>query len=99
MKTRLLGFVRVFCLLAKTLLGAALVLWLAMAPLVWILRDGLAVGMIETSGVQGALKFLVGWGVPTLILVALLVATVLFERLLALSAEVEAEEAGSGQEQ
>ncbi len=56
------------CQILRITLSAALATWVAAAPLVWILRDGLAVGMVETTGARAAYKFLVGWGVPALIL-------------------------------
>jgi hypothetical protein len=66
MAIRLREAARAGCLIGKMLLIAALITWVAMAPLVWILRDGLAVGMIETTGTEAVFKFLVGWGVPAL---------------------------------
>jgi hypothetical protein len=59
---------------------AALVTWVAIAPLVWILRDGLAVGMVETTGIDAVLKFLVGWGVPALVLAIPLIGLFVVER-------------------
>jgi hypothetical protein len=59
---------RVCCLIGKVLLVVVLLNWIAAGPLVWILRDGLGPGMIETDGMHAVLKFLVGWGVPALLI-------------------------------
>ena len=82
MMTRLRVVARVGCLIGKILLMAALVTWVAMSPLVWILRDGLAVGMVETTGMEALIKFLVGWGVPALVLAVPLAGLFLIERRL-----------------
>lgn len=52
----------------KAVLVGGLVCWVAAAPLVWILRDGLGPDMVESSGFRSAYKFLLGWGVPALAL-------------------------------
>ncbi|HEY7156756.1 MAG TPA: hypothetical protein VH575_22495 [Gemmataceae bacterium] len=74
--------VRVCCLIGKIILMAVLVNWVAAAPLVWILRDGLAPGMVESVGTQAVFKFLVGWGVPALVLAVLMVGLSALERRL-----------------
>lgn len=66
----------------KVVLLALLVNWVAAAPLVWILRDGLAPGMVESVGMQAVWKFLVGWGVPALMLAAPLAGLAMLERRL-----------------
>jgi hypothetical protein len=71
---------RVCCLIGKEVLLAVLVNWVAAAPLVWILRDGLGPDMIETTGMKAAFKFLVEWGVPALIITAPLVGLSWIER-------------------
>jgi hypothetical protein len=73
----------VCCQVLRITLSAALATWVAAAPLVWILRDGLAAGMVETTGAQAAYKFLVGWGVPALILAAPLYGLSVAQRRLA----------------
>jgi hypothetical protein len=65
---RLYAVARGCCLLGKVVLLAVLVNWIAAAPLVWILRDGLGPGMIESVGIQAVLKFLIGWGIPALLI-------------------------------
>jgi hypothetical protein len=82
MAIRWSGVPRVCCLIGKVVLMAVLVTWVAAAPLVWILRDGLAPGMVETVGMQAAFKFLVGWGVPALVLAVPLLGLWLIERRL-----------------
>ncbi len=62
--------VRTCCLIGRILLLAALVNWVAAAPLVWILRDGLGPGMIESAGTNAVLRVLVLWGVPASIITA-----------------------------
>jgi hypothetical protein len=54
-------------ILIVILLGA-LVTWAAAAPIVWIVRDGLGPGMVETAWPRSVYKFLVLWGVPALVL-------------------------------
>jgi len=76
---------RVGCWSIKVVLLALLVNWIAAAPLIWILRDGLAPGMVESVGMQAVWKFLIGWGVPALMLVVPLVALWTIERRLARS--------------
>lgn len=71
---------RAGCLICRIVLLAALVNWVAAAPLVWILRDGLGPGMIESAGMKAAFKFLVGWGVPALLITAPLVGLSWIER-------------------
>lgn len=73
---------RVGCWIIKVVLLALLVNWIAAAPLVWILRDGLAPGMVESVGMQAVGKFLGGWGVPALMLATPLVGLLMLERLL-----------------
>ena len=76
------GTARICCLILRVLLTVAFATWAAAAPLVWILRDGLAPGMVETAGAQAVYKFLLGWGVPALVLVAALYGTSAAERRL-----------------
>jgi hypothetical protein len=84
MAIRWSGVARVCCLIGKIILMAVLVNWVAAAPLVWILRDGLAPGMVESVGTQAVFKFLVCWGVPALVLAVLVVGLSAIERRLTL---------------
>jgi hypothetical protein len=59
---------RVCGLILRVVLLACLVAWVAAAPLAWILRDGLKAGVVETTGLKAALKFLGLWGIPALAL-------------------------------
>jgi hypothetical protein len=61
-------------------LFAALLTWVAAAPLVWILRDGLGPDMVETDGLTSLLKFLVQWSVPAAVLAVPLVVLWVIER-------------------
>jgi hypothetical protein len=74
---------RACCLIGEVVLAAALVTWVLAAPLVWILRDGLKPGMVESTGLRAAFKFLVGWGVPALLIALPLVGLFVLERRLA----------------
>jgi hypothetical protein len=74
---------RVCCLVGWTLSGAALINWVAMAPIAWIVRDGLGPDTAQTTGLRAVLKFSVGWGVPALVLTALLAGLFVAERRLA----------------
>ena len=67
----------------KTLLIAALLVWILSAPLAWILRDGLGPGSVETGWVRGGHKFLVDWGGPALALILPLIGLSILERRLA----------------
>ena len=80
MAIRLRSLARVCCLIGKIILLALLVCWAAAAPLVWILREGLGPGMVESVGMQAAYKFLVGWGLPALVLVVPLIWLGIIER-------------------
>jgi hypothetical protein len=83
MSRRLAGVVRVCGLILQVVLLACLVAWVAAAPLAWILRDGLAVGMVETTGLQAAFTFLGLWGVPVLVLAVPALGLWLLDRWLA----------------
>lgn len=72
--------VRTCCLIGKIVLLAALVNWVAAAPIVWIVRDGLGPDMIESTGMKAALKFLIQWGVPALIIAVPLYGLTWIER-------------------
>jgi hypothetical protein len=82
MATHIRGAARVCFLAGKIVLVAALISWVAMAPLVWVLRDGLAAGMVETTGLRAVLKFSAGWGIPALVLTAFLAGLFEAERRL-----------------
>ena len=59
-----------FCLqLLMVLLGAALIVWVFCAPLVWLLRDGLGPDSHESGWGLSLWKFTLGWGVPAVLLV------------------------------
>ncbi len=73
---------RACCLAGQVALAAALLTWVAAAPLVWILRDGLGPGMVESAGARAALKFLVGWGAPALALAVPLAGLTVIQRRL-----------------
>ena len=68
--------------LLKAVLLTALIFWVLISPLVWILRDGLGPDMKETSALQSAFKFSVQWGLPALLLAAMLLGLSLIERRL-----------------
>jgi hypothetical protein len=76
--------------LLKAILIAALIFWALISPLVWILRDGLGPDMKETSGLRSAFKFSVQWGLPALILAAMLIALIRIERRMARPAQAPA---------
>lgn len=80
MTTRLHGLARGCCLIGRLILSSALVTWVAAAPLVWILRDGLAPGMVESVGTKAVFKFLMCWGIPAMMLVVPLVGLSAIER-------------------
>jgi hypothetical protein len=82
MAMRLRGVARVCCLMGKVVLMVVLVNWVAAVPLVWILRDGLAPGMVESVGTQAAFTFLVCRGVPALVLAVPLFGLSVIERRL-----------------
>ena len=87
--TKRLGWVaRVCCIVVKVVLSAALAAWVAAAPLVWVVRDGLGPDMVESVGMRAVLKLLVGWGVPAAALAATLAVAHVTERWLTRSAEV-----------
>jgi hypothetical protein len=65
------------------LLQALLVTWVACAPIVWIVRDGLGPDSQETGWVRGIFKFVVMWGVPALVLAVPLIGLLHLERRLA----------------
>jgi hypothetical protein len=60
-------------LIVRLLLGAALAVWTMTAPILWILRDGLGPEMVESTGEHAASKFLLGWGIPALLMAVSLV--------------------------
>lgn len=66
--------------IVQALFSAALVVWICAAPLVWILQDGLGPDMVESGWVQAIFKFLVGWGIPALLLAAPLIAMAILDR-------------------
>jgi hypothetical protein len=73
-----------FCVhLLRVSLILCLGLWVLLAPLIWILRDGLGPDAVETVWPQSAYKFLVGWGGPALALAVPLLGLMLFERRMA----------------
>jgi len=61
--------------------AGALIAWVAVAPLFWILRDGLGPDAVDSEGATALGKFLFGWGVPALVLAGFLVLSVVAERL------------------
>src|SRR3569833_387628 len=63
---------RAFRVVLKVTMLGALVVWVAAAPFVWLLQDGLGPDMVESGWGQAVLKFLVGWGGPALGLAVLL---------------------------
>jgi hypothetical protein len=68
MSKRVVGVVRVCGLILRMVLLACLGAWLAAAPVAWILRDGLKVGMVTTTGLPALFKFLGLCGIPALAL-------------------------------
>jgi len=77
---RFAAVVRVCCLIGKIVLLAVFVNWVAAAPLVWIVRDGLGPDTIDTVGIKAVFKFLVQWGVPALIITLPLFGLLWIER-------------------
>ncbi len=54
--------------LLRPVADAALVLWLLLGPLCWILRDGLGPGAVESQGLPAAGRFLMTfWWGPVLV--------------------------------
>ena len=82
MSRRLIGVVRVCGLILRVVLPACLAVWVAAAPLAWIVRDGRGPGMVETTGRQAAFKFLGLWGIPALVLAVAALGLWLLERWL-----------------
>ncbi len=66
--------------IVKVLLLGALLAWLAAAPIVWIVRDGLGPGMVESEWPRSVFRFLVMWGVPAIVLVAPLIVLWIVDR-------------------
>jgi hypothetical protein len=64
----------------KVLLLGALVAWASAAPVVWIVRDGLGPGMVESEWPRSVFKFLVIWGVPAIVLVVPLIVLWILDR-------------------
>lgn len=60
--------------LGTVVVQAALMVWCACAPLVWLLRDGLGPDSVESGWGRGALRFMVCWGGPALVMAVSLVA-------------------------
>jgi len=56
-----------------TLVNAALLVWLLLGPLCWILRDGLGPNSVDSSGWQAIWRFLLTfyWGPICLVLLGL----------------------------
>jgi len=52
----------------RLILSGCLFFWLAAAPIVWTVRDGLGPDMVQTQGTAAATKFLITWGVPAIVL-------------------------------
>ena len=63
-------------------LQACLLVWIAFAPLAWILRDGLGPDSHESGWGLSILKFAVGWGGPALMLTMPLYGLRLIDRRL-----------------
>jgi hypothetical protein len=80
MRTRL---VRVVVQILITALQAILWFWVACAPLVWILRDGLGPDMVESGWAWSIVKFLAQWGFPALVVAASLYGLSSLDRKLA----------------
>jgi hypothetical protein len=45
-----------------------LLTWIACAPIVWIVRDGLGPDSVESGWTMSAYKFAVLWGTPAVVL-------------------------------
>ncbi len=73
---------RFFLQLLMVILQAALICWAGLAPIVWIVRDGLGPDSQETGWGLALLKFAVIWGVPALVLAVPLYGLSLFDRRL-----------------
>jgi hypothetical protein len=77
------GVVRFCCRFLIVFLQALLFVWVACAPLVWILRDGLGPDSHESGWGLGLLKFAMQWGIPALALAVPLYGLSRAERRLA----------------
>lgn len=77
---RLAGLMKTCRQTLKGILLGALASWVAAAPLVWILRDGLGPDQIDSGWPWSVFKFLGGWGLPALVLAAPLLALWLVDR-------------------
>src|SRR5438045_2599040 len=64
MALRWTGILRACREILSAILIASLLVWVATAPLVWILRDGLGPDQVDSGWVRSVFRFLVGWGVP-----------------------------------
>jgi hypothetical protein len=85
MSIRITSIVSLCLQLLIVILQAGLFVWVACAPLVWILRDGLGPDSHESGWGLGLLKFAVGWGIPALALILPLYGLSRLERRLARS--------------
>jgi hypothetical protein len=83
MSRRAIRNIRFCAHLLRVSLTLCLAVWVLLAPLIWILRDGLGPDSVETVWPQSAYKFLIGWGVPALVLAVPLLGLLVFERRMA----------------
>ena len=74
------GLMKMCRQILKGILLGALASWVAAAPLVWILRDGLGPDQVDSEFPWAVVKFLGGWGIPAVILAAPLLALWLVDR-------------------
>lgn len=75
--------IRICISVLQAILLGLLLSWVLCAPLVWMLRDGLGPGAVETTGFASIFKSLGMWSVPALILVVPLVGLWFLGRWLA----------------
>lgn len=72
--------IRAILAVTKIALVIILLSWAMMAPLAWILRDGLGPKAVDSVGVHAVERFAELWGVPALVIAAPLVGLLWVER-------------------
>ena len=69
----------------RTILATGLAFWVLAAPLMWILRDGLGPKSVDSTGISAVTKFLGAWGIPSVVLVVLVVGLSVISRRISYS--------------
>jgi hypothetical protein len=72
--------IRAVLAVMKIALVIILLSWTMMAPLAWILRDGLGPKAVDSVGVHAVGRFAERWGVPALVITTPLVGVWWVER-------------------